>query len=198
MKKLNFKYLALVVVIISTHFLSHAQSSFNANESESKLVITGTSSVHDWETHVTKFTCDASLLVNDNQETIISEINFLCNAENIESDNRIMNNKTFDALKGDDFPEIKFMSSGNVTVTALNTDAQIKGKLTIAGKTKDVILPFKLISNNQQQVNVEGKTNLKMSDFGIDPPTAMLGTLKTGDEIVITYNIILQKVQQAN
>jgi hypothetical protein len=26
-----------------------------------------------------------------------------------------------------------------------------------------------------------------MSDFGIDPPSAMLGALKTGDEVLIKY-----------
>ncbi len=32
---------------------------------------------------------------------------------------------------------------------------------------------------------------LKMSDFGVEPPNAMLGTLKTDDEISISFKITL-------
>jgi hypothetical protein len=37
-------------------------------------------------------------------------------------------------------------------------------------------------------VNVKGIVPLKMTDFGVDPPTAMLGALKTGDDIKINYD----------
>lgn len=32
-----------------------------------------------------------------------------------------------------------------------------------------------------------------MTDYGIKPPKAMLGTLKTGDEVEIVFNVILSK-----
>jgi hypothetical protein len=32
-----------------------------------------------------------------------------------------------------------------------------------------------------------------MTDFGIGPPTALLGTLKTGDDITIAYTLHLAK-----
>jgi len=36
-----------------------------------------------------------------------------------------------------------------------------------------------------------------MSDFGITPPVLMLGALKTGDRIIITFSLkFLQKQQQ--
>ncbi len=197
MRKLNFKYL-LLSVIISTHLISFGQTSFKLNESESKLVISGTSTVHDWEIDVTKFTCNASLNLNEDQQISIEGISFICPVKNVKSDNRIMDNKTYDALKGDDFPEIKFIASEKVTVPLSENGSKIKGKLSIAGKTKDTTLQFKINADGQNQIQVEGETKLKMSDFGIEPPTAMLGTLKTGDEIVITYNIILQRTQQVN
>jgi hypothetical protein len=198
MKKLNFKYWILSVIVSSLHLISYGQHSFTLNESESKLTITGTSTVHDWEIDISKFTTVANLAVKENQEIMIEGINFICQVENIKSDNRIMNNKTYDALKGDDFPEIKFNANENVNVPLSSPDAQIKGKLSIAGQTKDVALQFSLANVDQNQIEVKGESKLKMSDFGIEPPTAMLGTLKTGDDIVITYNIILQKTQEIN
>ena len=38
-----------------------------------------------------------------------------------------------------------------------------------------------------------GSYIMKMTDFGVDPPTAVFGTIKTGDEITIDYNLQLKK-----
>ena len=47
--------------------------------------------------------------------------------------------------------------------------------------------------DGDKQFQVKGEVPLKMSDFGIDPPTAMMGTLKTGNEVVIKYNLEFEK-----
>lgn len=101
-----------------------------------------------------------------------------------------MNNKTWKALKKDKYPEIRFtLEPGDPTVPA-NKKSLIEGELTVAGKTDKIKLPVQ-ISLQNEKLNVKGKVALKMSDFGIDPPTAMMGAMKTGDEVVIKYNIEL-------
>jgi polyisoprenoid-binding protein YceI len=67
------------------------------------------------------------------------------------------------------------------------------GFLSLAGQTKEIKVPFhgNLLENGK--MIVEGKVDLKMSEFKIEPPTAMLGTLKTGDEISIVYSLELEK-----
>jgi hypothetical protein len=37
-----------------------------------------------------------------------------------------------------------------------------------------------------------------MTDFKIDPPTALMGTMKTGDEITISFNVKLAKDAKVN
>ena len=198
MKKVNFRYLILSAVFISMHLLSFSQSQFKLDDSTAKLVVSGTSTVHDWEIDVEHFKCDATVSLNEKQGISISGINFTCKAEDVKSHNRIMDNKTFDALKGDKFPQIKFNSSELVLIPTSGSDAKAKGKLTIAGKTNDVTLQFKAVTENQNQMSVKGETHLKLSDFNIDPPTAMMGALKTGDEITITYNVVFQKIEDNN
>ena len=106
-----------------------------------------------------------------------------------------MDGKTYKALEGDKHPKITFKSAENISVSA-NTATKIKGQLSIAGKTKEVELPFTLQDASDSTVKIAGKMPVKMSDFGIDPPTAMMGALKTGDEVVISYDLTLKKSEK--
>ena len=45
------------------------------------------------------------------------------------------------------------------------------------------------IDLKDQIINIKGEKTLKMSDFDVKPPTALLGTLKTGNDITIKFNL---------
>jgi hypothetical protein len=36
---------------------------------------------------------------------------------------------------------------------------------------------------------VTGVKKMKMTDYNVKPPTALLGTIKTGNDITISYNL---------
>jgi hypothetical protein len=42
------------------------------------------------------------------------------------------------------------------------------------------------VTNNN--VTFTGKKTIKMTEFEVEPPTALLGTIKTGDEVTISFN----------
>ncbi len=174
--------------------LSVAQVSYEENESNSKLMVTGTSSIHDWEMEVEDYDCLVSASADENQQISIESIKFSCLAESITSDNKIMDNKAHKALDSDDHPKISFSADATVSATT-NSLTKTKGKLQIAGKEKEVELEFTVAEAKDDQFKVSGKIPVKMSDFGIDPPTAMMGTLKTGDEVFIHFDIVLQNMQ---
>lgn len=189
---MNFKYLIISALLLSAQILVSAKTPFLLDNTTSKITIFGTSSVHDWEINVSKFSSDATIALNENNTASIADVKVTCEVENIESDNKIMTNKTYKALDGDKHPKITFVSSENVTVSS-GSEGSIKGKLTISGHTKEVTLPFTLVTENGSTIKINGKIPLKMSDFNIEAPTAMMGALKTGDEIEIEYDLILKK-----
>jgi polyisoprenoid-binding protein YceI len=39
---------------------------------------------------------------------------------------------------------------------------------------------------------VKGTTDFRLTDFQIDPPTALMGTIKTGDEVTIEFKATFQ------
>jgi polyisoprenoid-binding protein YceI len=103
----------------------------------------------------------------------------------------MMDNNTYKALNVDKNPNITYvLSSATVTPVDGNTyTIKTTGKLTIAGSTRetDVVATGKM--NADKSISVTGSKKFKMTDYGIKPPTAMLGTIKTGDDITISYNL---------
>lgn len=189
MKLGNFKTRMLffiTVIIIAIHVDVSAQDRFKVAD-ESKMVVKGTSTIHDWESKVTEINGGGVFALNT--QTIESVNNFKLSipVKSMESGKKGLDNKVYEALKADKSPTIEFQfkdahqaTPGKITV---------KGKLSVAGHTKDIQLTsdYQLDNGN---ILVKGTHTMKMTDFNVDPPTAMLGTVKAGDQIQIDYDLI--------
>lgn len=197
MKTLN-NYLLLIALSVALFWTeAGAQETFRLQSKSSSLTVEGSSSIHDWEMEVTGFRAETLMRLNGEKIGEISRIAFQSPVSGLKSGKNIMDNKAHDALKEKKFPEIKFTLDPNSTVRLSGEKADITGMLTIAGKTKKITLSadFKVKAADRFEVN--GSVPLKMSDFGIDPPTAMMGALKTDDHIQIKFNLeFLQSDQE--
>ena len=100
-----------------------------------------------------------------------------------------MDKKTYEALKEEDFPVISYQGTAEIIS---DYSAIFSGKMKIAGVEKEVVTKVR-INYVDGKVSLSGEKNLKLTDFNIDPPTAVFGTIKTGNEVVIHYNILLKK-----
>jgi polyisoprenoid-binding protein YceI len=74
----------------------------------------------------------------------------------------------------------------------LDSTQKLYGKLTVAGKEKTIDLEVAVQKMENKIVGVHGKKTLLMTDYGIEPPTFMLGILKTGNEVSIEFNLQLK------
>jgi len=187
--KLEMKSKVLVLIMLVSFSLTlSAQERFSLNGEKSKLIIKGTSTVHDWEMEANNL--KSHMLINkESGGLVINQVSFVCPAEKILSDNSIMDSKTHNAIKAEKHPEITFKMK---SIENLNTNGnvftgEIAGLLSIAGTTKTVKIRFQgnILAN---AISVKGEVPLKLSDFNIEPPTAMLGALKTGNEIKVNYD----------
>ena len=67
------------------------------------------------------------------------------------------------------------------------------GEVTVAGKTAKVEIPIVGERKEGGAMTGEGTVKLLMTDFGIKPPVALLGTLRTKNEIEIKFQVLLDK-----
>lgn len=160
---------------------------------ESDFSITGTSNLHDWESEVTKMTWSGTFQFSEGGLESIKNVRVSIPVEGIiSSKGRIMDKKTYGALQSDKHPNISY-SLANCAVSRRGDRfvAQTKGRLTVAGTTRTAPIEILINELSNGQLVVTGDYSLKMTDYGIEPPTALLGTLTTGDEVGLHFKLTL-------
>jgi len=170
-----------------------AQSSQDSSRftftADTQVFIDGTSSLHDWTCDVEKTTGSfVATLPEDGSSLSVESGEVVINVDDIECGKGTMNKKLKEALTINDATTISYALE-SATTSAKGAGAfemTLNGNLTIAGSTK----PITMVATGTQadgQIRFEGSTSLLQTDFGVDPPTALLGRLKTGDEVTIRF-----------
>jgi hypothetical protein len=160
------------------------------------LTVSGTSTLHDWTMKSVKADCSGNFTINGAGQIVgVDELVFSTPATSLKSEHSSMDNNAYKALKTDKNPVISY-TVNTVTVAPAEAGGFVvtcKGKLSIAGASRDqdVIALCKL--NPDNSINVTGTEKISMKAFSVDPPTFMLGTIKTGNEIVLAFHLILKK-----
>lgn len=195
MIKIRYYLLTLLILLSSTSVVKViAQDSYRF-ASEGEVEVTGTSSLHDWHMKLSAYESALSLMLTSDS-LVIYPSHIMAKAADLKSDSRLMDKKAHGALQADKIKLIHFNVDENQVLYYSNSVEQlIKGQLNIAGVKKDVEFSCKLQRTTNKTLRIQGELTLKMSDFGIDPPTAMMGTLKTGDDITIIYNLTIELVE---
>ena len=161
---------------------------------QSKIVLHGLSNVNSFVCEVCcmeeitvmdlSFTGNAAkLLFNDNAYQIPIK-NFIC-------ENNRMTRDLQNALNMADYPsmslELKALSSLKDTTQA----PRAKLKITLAGKSNTYDLTYESTNLSENFYRVVLTRDFNMSDFGIEPPTAMLGLIKVKEKIEIELDLYI-------
>jgi hypothetical protein len=159
------------------------------------LVISGTSTLHDWTMKDVKADCSATIDLNaSGQVDALTALVFSTPVNALKSEHGSMDNNAYKALKSDKNPSITYtMTTVTLARTTEGTTLTCKGKLTIAGTTRDEDLVAVCKPNPDGTLTIIGAKPISMQQYQIRPPTFMLGTVKTGNDIVLTFNLRLKK-----
>lgn len=186
------KTLTIILLGFLTSFSVKAQSFFTLDNELSTVIIKGTSSLHDWETIAESINATLTSVLNEDEAIKeINELEFTTDVESLESGKKAMNKKIYSAFDSKKYPNITFTLS---EVTEIKQNSIFAtGVLNMAGKeqTIDLVVTYQMMDD--LSIKITGSKNLLMTDYGMKPPTAMLGTLKTGDEVEVVFNLIFTK-----
>ncbi|WP_339788566.1 YceI family protein [uncultured Imperialibacter sp.] len=199
MKRTHPILLAVAFLAIFSH--SYGQNSDLKVSKSSEMSISGTSTLHSWTCNVT----DVSGTVKVDEKILkkgefkkgdkIAAVSITVPVLSIKSERgETMEQKMYNALKYEENPNITFSLTDNqITSPGKETFAvEAKGNLTIAGKTKAIALPVAGKRDASGKYSFEGSYKLNMKDYDMEPPTAMFGQIVTGEEVEISFKLIVE------
>ncbi len=186
-KKRTKRLLSWVVLFLLTSNFIQAQE-FNLVNNESSLKVYGTSNLHDWDINAEE---QSGIITFKNLKTAtIEKCNLKVVVESLKSGKNGMDKNTFKALNSDSYSTITYHLNAIKNSTD-NGDGtfQVKslGDLTISGVKKEISLDF-LVTVSQGKIMLTGEKTINMTNYNIEPPKALLGTITTGEEVTIKFS----------
>lgn len=167
---------------------SIAQTKYTFSEAK-EMMVSGTSTIHDWDMEAKSgITATASLKIENGQLKDISSLKVEMKSESLKSGTNGMDTNAYKALNTDKYPAISFELVGPVQISGNKINA--KGKMSISGTTQTI--PMEVIYQvDGSKISFSGTKEIKFTDYKIDPPKAVFGTIKTGNELTLSFEISL-------
>ena len=188
----NILKIAIVMIMLSPQVMM-AQSSYKlASGKDNTIKVLGTSNVHDWTMTAKDVESSGLFKFNNSNELIdLTLLKFTVVAKSLKSEKSSMDTRTYKSIKADQFPKITYqLTSATVTIVQANKySIQTTGILTIAGKTQTIAMKVMALVNADRSISIHGTEKLMLTDYGIEPPSFMLGAMKVGNDLVIQFNL---------
>lgn len=162
----------------------------------SSITIQGTSNLHDWKSKAEQIKGEMVLSGDNKLSSLAVEIP----VKSIKSGEKLMDSKTYDTFNANKHPNISFRMTdiSQVQFTGSGMQVSVTGNLTMSGTTRKVT-----VKANGKQLKpgtyvFNGDMALKMTDFGMKPPTALLGAMKVGDGIKLAFDVTMVSQESAS
>lgn len=181
----------LTLLIVVCNFSTLVAQDSKVVLAESKLKVLGTSNLHDWEIDAKAMSGKATMAIEAGDLKSIKNLDFAVEVEQLKSGKSGMDNNTFKALNSKTYKTInyKLVSVTKITeISAGNFTVETQGDLTISGVTKRINQTFTVKIIGKKAV-FSGKTKIDMTVYGVKPPTALMGTIKTGKDITVDFKV---------
>ena len=186
----KFFFFPIIMLTISFMSVNAVQAqSLKLNAKTFSMTINGTTNVHNFETKVTL--ASGELVINDKKvQTFSVEIP----VKGIKSNEKLMDTKTYEAFDAEKNPKISFKSTevNSLKVDGNDITVSVTGNMTIAGATRKVVLIAKGKIIKPGVYEFSGIIPVKMTDYKMKPPTAMMGVMKVGDDIKLKYSVTFE------
>lgn len=188
------RYFVLIIFILTGVSGSSVAQILYKQTGNSNIAISGTSTLHDWTMTSKEVRCQATFEIDtEGIPTKLSALSLSVRSESLKSEHKAMDKNAYSTLSTDEHPSITFDLT---SATIAQTKIQCVGNLTIAGVTKEISFDAVYKTMPNYGLLCTGTKKLKMSDFGVEAPSFMFGTVKTGDEITVKFSVALASAKK--
>jgi polyisoprenoid-binding protein YceI len=166
---------------------------------ESRLWVAGTSTVRAFQCQAGAF--DAKIESSGVDavgavlagEKAVSTIEVTVPAEKLDCRNGTMNEHMRKALKAKEFPTVVFRAASyDLSRTGESVAVTLNGSLTLGGLEKPITVKAQAKPGPDGTLIVSGTREVRMTEFGLKPPTLMLGTMKVDEKITVGFEVVLK------
>lgn len=190
---------SLIFALVSTA-LARAQSTYRiapANGSELVLLVDKTG-VLSGKRHRLAFTQYSGNLVYNRENVSASNVQLTIDVVSLQVQDDWVKEKdrvkirdyaeSGRMLSAERFPQLSFMSA-RVAAGARPNSFEATGQLSLAGKTHTVTVSADLKDRPGGAISLAGGSKFRLTDFGLKPPSAALGSVGTKDEVSVEFHL---------
>ena len=166
---------------------------------QSRLWVDGTSTVRSWTCKATTIDATIDASQPDASEAVlkgekaVTNVDVKIPAAKLDCGNGKMNDHMWNALKAKQHATIEFqVASYDVARGGAGVTGTLKGTLTLGGTTKPITVTAAGSAGPDGTLHVTGVHEFAMTEFGVKPPTLMLGTMKVGDKVKVGFDLYLR------
>jgi len=166
---------------------------------ESRLWVAGTSTVRAFQCQAGAFDAKvessgadavAAVLAG---EKAVSTVEVTIPAEKLDCRNGTMNEHMRKALKAKEFPTVVFRATSyDLARMSESVGVTLNGTLTLGGVEKPITVNAQAKSGADGTLIVSGTREVRMTEFGLKPPTLMLGTMRVDEKITVGFEVVLK------
>jgi len=177
----------------------------------STLWLTGTSTLHDYEAKATQldvtFAIDparppaaggAAAIEGLVRANGVTGTDVVVAVTGLKSGKDGLDKNMYKALLAEQHPEIRFHLAGYQCggEDSLGLRIESKGTLSIAGADREITIAAHG-RRDGENLRLAAEVPLLMTDYGIKPPKMMMGTIKTGNQVVVHFDLVIGIAQNA-
>ena len=177
----------------------HAATTPMQIDAASRLWVKGTSSVRGFECQAAVFDAQVASAGADAVAAVLAgekgvqAVQVTVAADKLDCRNGTMNGHMLKAIKASEHPTITFaLTSYDLAKVDDSLRVEMKGALTLGGTTNEIVVNATAKPGPDNTLQVAGTHVLSMKDYGLKPPSLMLGTMKVHDKLTVGFDLILK------
>ena len=156
----------------------------------STVWVEGTSNVHDWKATTSTLNAKIEIAAPASAGATVEAVTLSIPVTTLKSGKGGLDNNMYKAMKAQQHPDILYRMTAFRSAPEYGAyTAVVTGMLTINGVEKEVVMNATM-SGEAAALKTVGSVKLRMTDFGIKPVTALLGTIRTADEVTVKFELV--------